>query len=391
METGIDNKRILMIGDREGYESIADALKKEGFICERVAHGKNAIESLKKSDFDSVFIELMQPPISETDLLKEMRTYHPQFICLLLSESPIKDDIYSYLLKPPYTNDLLITLESALEKQKLIWENMRMIRELKEANEELLRLHSEAKSAKEELERTQDKLIQSEKLASMGQLAASIAHEVNHPITVIIIYARLMLNKLHTLSPPPELEQEWRRYLNITYNEMTRCGNIVKELLEFSRHSKPNVQLTNLEALLDRPLRLLEHKASIQGVRIHRRMHCRGETMVNPEQIEQAFLALIVNALQSMPEGGALTVTLANDSTLSMPDHIRIDFADTGCGIAQEDLKRIFDPFFTTREEGVGLGLSVVYGIITRHEGEISAESKVGEGTTFTIRLPKKI
>ncbi|MEW5945347.1 MAG: ATP-binding protein [bacterium] len=384
-----EKKQFLVISSRvHDRKDFLRALEERGYTFDQVRSGEEAVKLLKNPTYESVFVDLAQPAFSEGDLLKKLRRTDPQFICLLISETPFEGETYTYLLKPPYTRDLLITLDSAIEKQKLIWENMRMIRELKEANEKLKKLHSEAQEAKDELERTHLKLLHSEKLSSMGQLAASIAHEVNHPITVIIIYARLMLDKLKSLDIPEDVKRDWQRYLEIAYSEMNRCGNMVKNLLEFSRHSKPTVKMVHLETILNRVLTLLEHKANLQNVEIRRWIHDSVEIMANQEQIEQAFMALTVNALQAMSDGGVLTVTLSLDSTPSMPDHVRIQFIDNGSGISEENLKVIFDPFYTSKEDGVGLGLSVVYGIITKHEGEITVESEVGRGTIFTVRLP---
>lgn len=369
---------------------VVGAIRDAGWIVESVDPGEGCVDRLKQKDFDTLLIELERPDLTEANLLHRLRKTLPQFVCLLASETPLADNSHTYLLAPPYTRDLLLTLESAIEKQKLVWENMRIITELKRTNQKLLKMHQETKAAKEQLENTQNKLIQSEKLASMGRLAASIAHEVNHPITVIIIYARLMMEKLKDLPLGDDVKKEWQRYLDITYSEMTRCGNIVKNLLEFSRQGKPDFKSVNLSERLDHVLDLLEHKATLQQVRISRKFSAGEEVNGSPEHIDQALLALVVNGIDSMQSGGILTVAVDGDSMPDMPDCVRIEINDTGCGIPPDEIKDIFDPFYTTKQDGAGLGLSVVYNIINNHEGEITVESEVGKGTTFTVRLPRR-
>ncbi len=230
------------------------------------------------------------------------------------------------------------------------------------------------------LRETQSKLVRSEKLASLGELVAGIAHEINNPLTGILMYASI-------LAQDSRLDPALRADLEIVIQETLRCSNIVRELLDFARNEPPTKTLESLQRVMEMSLLLVENQTYFHDIRIHR---CYGpqvpEVAMDPAQMQQVFLNLLVNASQAMPAGGELTIRTDVDAKKEM---VLIAIGDTGCGIAPENFKKIFDPFFTTKgHEGTGLGLSVSYGIIERHGGEIDVESRVGEGTTFTIYLP---
>jgi two-component system NtrC family sensor kinase len=230
------------------------------------------------------------------------------------------------------------------------------------------------------LEEAQSKLVRSEKLASLGELVAGIAHEINNPLTGILMYASI-------LAQDSRLDPALRADLEIVIQETHRCSNIVRELLDFARSEPPTKIFESLQRVMEASLALVENQSYFHNIGIHR---CYGlqvpEVAMDPRQMEQVFLNLLVNASQAMPNGGELTIRTGVDANKEM---VLIAIGDTGCGIAPENFKKIFDPFFSTKgHEGTGLGLSVSYGIIESHGGEIDVESQVGEGTTFTIYLP---
>lgn len=232
-----------------------------------------------------------------------------------------------------------------------------------------------------ELQETQLQLLQSEKMASLGKLAAGVAHEINNPLGGILIYAHLMLEEMGEDDPR-------RSDLERIIEEATRCREIVKDLLEFARQTESKKEPTDINRALEKGLSLLKGQALFHNIEIVKDLNPNLPlVLANTGQLNQVFMNMVLNAAEAMDGRGTLTVR-----TYSMPEDgvICIEFTDTGCGIPEEIISRIFDPFFTTKEvgKGTGLGLSMSYGIIEDHNGRIEVKSKVGEGTTFTIELP---
>ena len=249
-------------------------------------------------------------------------------------------------------------------------------------------LYENLKGAYRELKSAQEQIIQTEKLASLGKLAATIAHEINNPLAAVLTYIRLMIKLIIRDRFKPERLDDISRYLNTMESETARCGEIVKNLLAFSRQSSITSDTCEVKEIIHRTLRLITHDLDIKGINLVKQIEPElPRIQCDPKQIQQALLNLIINASEAMTKGGTLTVKARN---LENDGFLEIVTSDTGCGIASENMKNIFEPFFTTKEEGkgVGLGLSVVYGIITRHKGTIDVESKREKGTTFKVRLP---
>ena len=244
----------------------------------------------------------------------------------------------------------------------------------------------------EEVSRAQRQVLQMEKMASLGKLSATVAHELNNPLSGVLTYARLVRRELDEQPIKTDKREELTRYLSLIEKECTRCGAIVQNLLVFARRSSFAVAPVDLNEVAERSLMLVRHHLEISGVKVQfEPLSDNSEIVADGGQLQQALMALLVNAIEAMKdldnEEGELTLRL--DGT---ENEVRIDVADTGVGIAPEVLPQIFDPFFSTKEaeNGVGLGLSVVYGIVERHGGRIDVESKVGEGTVFHVRLPRQ-
>jgi two-component system NtrC family sensor kinase len=246
----------------------------------------------------------------------------------------------------------------------------------------------ELKKAREELERIQAHLIQVEKMVSLGKLCASVAHELNNPLGGILTYARLTQKKLSSSDLTPERVSSMQKDLSIVADETTRCGNIVKNLLLFSKRQIGEFAVVDLHQILDRCTQLIEHHLKLNHIEMVKSYQDeRAEVICDKDQIQQAFLAILDNAVAAMPQGGTLTI-VSNQNLRKKK--VRIQIQDTGPGISPEDLPHIFEPFYTTKKEGkgVGLGLSVCYGIIERHDGSIEVSSTPGRGSTFIIELP---
>ena len=266
-----------------------------------------------------------------------------------------------------------------------------MTKNLKQTQEELKQLNQtleqRIQKKTDELRRAQANLIQVEKMVSLGTLAATVAHELNNPLEGILTYAKLIRKRLQNPELSAEQKEDIQSELKMIADETSRCGAIVKNLLLFSRRKVGEFKDNDLRALIEQSIRLIDHHFKMHNIALQTEF---GENLphvrCDAEQIEQALLALEINAVEAMPEGGLLRLIVSNASGAE----VTIKIIDTGMGIRNEDLPHIFEPFFTTKKEGkgTGLGLAVVYGIIERHGGKIEVNSSSDQGTTFTITLP---
>jgi signal transduction histidine kinase len=219
-------------------------------------------------------------------------------------------------------------------------------------------------------------LIQSAKLASLGELAASIAHEVRNPLASISASAQVLRRKL-------ERDTERREFTEMILLESRHLEELVNNLLDFARPSKSELKMVPLNDLLEETISLIVRQIEKQGVELVRNYDPgRPSAEIDERQIKQALLNVLINALQAMPEGGLLRV-----ETASTERKVSITVADTGPGIPAENVEKIFQPFFSTKHQGAGLGLSIVKRIIEEHGGSISVEN--GGGAVFTISLPR--
>lgn len=247
-----------------------------------------------------------------------------------------------------------------------------------------------------ELKEAQAKLIQTEKMAAVGQLAAGVAHELNNPLGGILGFAQYTYSKMKNKKAQDLTDEEistYSAYLKDIEQQSIRCKKIVQNLLKFSRSStKVDFEVLSLNAVLDDTLMFVQHQLSMSKVRLKKNLEpSLPKVNGNTGMLQQVFTNIILNALQAMPQGGNLTVsTKITGSFGEGKKGVEVAFTDTGFGIPSESLDKIFEPFFTTKKvgQGTGLGLSVSYGIIKEHKGEIKVKSEVGKGTTFIILLP---
>jgi two-component system NtrC family sensor kinase len=264
----------------------------------------------------------------------------------------------------------------------------RMAGDLKRAREELeewarmLEQRVAEKSA--ELERAHSKVIHMEKMASLGKLSASVAHEINNPLFGILTYSKLGLRELEQKIADTE---RLRKYLTVVEKESNRCGDIVKNLLGFARASGGRFERHRLRSVIEQAMLLIDHHLEVRQISAQKELIEDDEVVCDPRQIQQALIAICMNAVEAMSEGGRLSLRTSGDATT-----VTIHVTDTGMGIPQAALAHVFEPFFTTKEshEGLGLGLAVVYGIVQRHHGSVDIESRDGEGTTVTMVLPRE-
>ena len=276
-----------------------------------------------------------------------------------------------------------VAVESRDEAGQLARAFNRMTDELSLAHRELTEwgrtLERRVEERTRELRETQDQLIESEKLASLGKMAAGVAHEINNPLTTILLNSHLLLER-------PGLAADQVKALTHIAEETTRCAGIVSGLLDFARQTPSQAAPTDINDLIERTLHLLEMQASVRNIRIDKALNrALPAVVVDKNKMQQVFSNLTINACEAMPGGGVLRVSsgMSRDGT-----RIEIMFADTGVGISKENMLRLFDPFFTTKSFGTGLGLAVSYGIVRQRGGTILVQSKVGKGTTFTVVIP---
>jgi two-component system NtrC family sensor kinase len=276
-----------------------------------------------------------------------------------------------------------IEVESKDEVGQLARSFNRMTEELRNAHEDLTQwgrtLERRVEERTRELREIQDQLIQSEKLGSLGKMAAGVAHEINNPLTAILINAHLLLERCGD-------DASNREALTLIAEETARCAQIVSGLLDFARQTPSMAIPCDINEIIERTLQLLEKQASVRNIQFLKVLdRSLPFIAVDKNKIQQVFSNLTLNACEAMPKGGTLVITsrLSRDGT-----GLEVLFSDTGVGIPARDLTKIFDPFFTTKTFGTGLGLAISYGIIRQRGGTINVQSQVGQGSTFTVRIP---
>ena len=246
------------------------------------------------------------------------------------------------------------------------------------------KIEDEVKRKTAELERVHKTLLRSEKLASIGKLAATVAHEINNPLFGILTYSRLVSREVgkHELPGREELLEQ----LQTIERESKRCGDLVKNLLTFSRQAPSHREPNDLNTVVHRAVLLVKHKLEMQNIELVETLDpSLSPVECDANQMQQVILVLMMNAAEAMPKGGRLEVAT---STAGAQNSVLVK--DSGCGIPEDVLPRIFDPFFTTKEDQLrtGLGLAVAHSIVEQHTGEISVHSRPGEGTEFRVLLP---
>jgi two-component system NtrC family sensor kinase len=271
----------------------------------------------------------------------------------------------------------------------------RMTSRLAEANTEISawakNLESRVEQKTAELRQAHEHIVRVERMASIGKLAAIVAHEVNNPLAGILIYARLLLKKMTNSKRDEPDAEEYRKHLEVIASESARCGDIIKNLLQFARKTQADLAPNDINELIRQSVRLVQHKIDLMGITTRIELDETVKDVVcDAQQVKQALVALLINSCEAMrQEEGILEICSRH---LSQQRMVEIRIADNGVGMDEETRRHAFEPFFTTKEQGkgVGLGLAVVYGIVAAHGGEIDLESSPGVGTTVTIRLQER-
>ncbi|MBI5142360.1 MAG: HAMP domain-containing protein [Nitrospirae bacterium] len=283
--------------------------------------------------------------------------------------------------------DYVIPVKSKDEMGELAASFNAMTKELSTAKSELMEwgttLEKKVEEKTEAIRRAQDQLIHSEKLASLGRMAAGVAHELNSPLTGIVTFGHLMRDRF------PEGSAD-REDVDVIIEQANRCANIIRGLLGFSRASSEEKAPASLNDVVRASLRIVSNKADFFNVKVDLELDdTLPHTYMNAPQIQQVFLNMIVNAADAMEGRGTLTIA-TRLADINGKDHVEVEFRDTGSGISPENIEKIFEPFFTTKPvgKGTGLGLAVSHGLVKDHGGCIRIRSKIGEGTSFYIDFP---
>lgn len=266
-----------------------------------------------------------------------------------------------------------------------------MLDKLQAANEELKnwsqQLEYKVRKKSEELGSARNELIQIERIASLGKLSSSVAHELNNPLSGILIYTKLIHKQLSNPELYSSKKESVLKHLKFIENETKRCGEIVKGLLDFSRKEQEDFETKNINDIILDTYELMLHPVTIANIKFMIDIQAKHDMVsCSPNQIKQACVALIVNATEAVANDGEITLGTSNPDSKT----IRIDVSDNGIGIREDDIPHIFEPFFSTKHQtsGIGLGLAIVHGIVKNHNGTIDVRSEPGRGTTMSITLP---
>lgn len=233
------------------------------------------------------------------------------------------------------------------------------------------------------LAEVQRQLYQSDKLASLGQLAAGVAHEINNPLTGVLTYSSFLLKRA-------EQNGETKEDLEVIVRETKRCREIVKGLLDFARQAPAKKTIIDINEVINRALNIVDNQLSLYNISVQKNLKSKLPTIkADVNQMQQVFINLLVNASDAISEQGGEIIITTNIEEINGEKYIKITITDTGSGVPRENITKIFEPFYTTKgQKGTGLGLAVAWGIIDKHGGTIDVDSEIGKGTTFNIILP---
>jgi len=266
-----------------------------------------------------------------------------------------------------------------------------MLDNLNTANIELQnwsqQLEYKVQKKSEELLEAQNELIHIERIASLGKLSSSVAHEINNPLSGVLTYTKLVHKQLSKTDLDSSSKDLMLKHLKMIEAETKRCGDIVKGLLDFSRNDQENFENLHLNTVLKETFDLMSHQMKMANILFTTSLTAEPDLIFcSDNQIKQTCVAILVNASEAVHDNGEILIRTTNPDT----DHIIIEIKDNGSGIAPEDIPHIFEPFFSAKNKtsGIGLGLAIAHGIVQSHQGKIEAESKQGKGTTISIILP---
>ncbi len=414
--TATERYRILIVDDSSTVRRSFAKILSSSYECFEANSALEAMTELRNADFDLVVTDIIMPGLSGIELLRKIIDEYPDTAVIVISgvDRPqraldaIRLGAFDYLIKPCDPEVLQLTVERALERRTLLKNARQYKLDLEARNQELVR-------GKAQLERLQAQIVHSEKMASIGQLAAGVAHELNNPVGFlygnldllnVCIADLLKLQRFYDQIPLNEQQATEAAEIKteIRYTETVadltsiivdcrdgaeRVKNIVQNLRTFSRLDEAEFKQTDIHEGIESTIRLLSRYFSGGNVALVKEFGDIPRVEAYSAQLNQVWTNLLVNAAQSLnSDRGEVRIKTYQDD-----DSIYVEVIDNGAGIDPEIVNRIFDPFFTTKAvgEGTGLGLSISFGIIERHNGKIEVRSNVGGGTCFKVHLPKRI
>lgn len=382
---------ILVIDDEPSiHRLLEDELGRQGYRVTSVISGAEGLEKLRKSEFPVVICDVLMPEMNGIQFLEMAMKINPDLEVILMTGhgdiemavEAMKKGAYDFVQKPFNRAEFLHRIENALEKHRLK-ETVKDYEVNFDQTQEKLHMLENSKRA---LEQAQEELIRTEKLSSIGRFVTGVAHEINNPLTSIIGYSQLLMDY--------QIPENMARPLKIMHEQAKRCGKIVQDLMVFaSRKNLDTAQWTTPGNLIQETIKDLDSEIRAKGIKVILNPEHQAPARVWAEsfRIKQVFYDILKNAIQAL-EGlsGPKCITIEvgeNDG------HWRAMFKDNGPGIPKELHTKIFDPFFTTKEvgKGSGLGLSMAFGIVREHGGQISVQSELGKGAAFYVELPLKL
>jgi signal transduction histidine kinase len=405
-------RRILIVDDDEPIRRLFASHLGERYSCATAADGQEAMAHLARETFALVISDIQMPGIGGAELLRKITESFPDTVVIMVSGvgrmqrvlDAVRLGAFDYLLKPCDLDVLELTVERALEHRALLLSARRYKLDLERRNEEL-------RESKTKLERVQAQIVHSEKMASLGQLAAGVAHELNNPAGFIFGNMEILkecasglerLIKFYETASLPAEEVAQARLIKdeIDYENTLddlcsiiadchdgaeRIRDVVQNLRTFSRLDEADFKKVDIHEGLDATIRLLSRYYASDKVELHCDYAELPLIDCYAGQLNQVWMNLLANAAQAVKDGGHVRVVTRREGQT-----VLVSVSDTGCGIAPEHLKKIFDPFFTTKPvgDGTGLGLSVTHSIVEHHGGSIEVESRPGAGTTFIVTIP---
>ena len=406
-----NEESILIVDDEDQVCQLFAASLSSRYQCATAASANEALELLAVKSYALVITDMMMPGRNGIELLRDIKSRYPDTAVIMVSgiDRPqrLRDALHigasDYLIKPCELETLSISVERALDRRDLQLTARKYKADLEKRNTELA-----IRTA--ELQRLQVQIVHSEKMASVGQLVAGIAHELNNPAGFIYGNMDLLKDRLADVQellacydkvPLPtalgplvnaikirigyeDLAKDVESMISDCLEGAVRIKDVVQNLRLFSRLDEAEIKRVDIHEGIDSTIRLLSRYYSSGRLELRREYDVLPLVSCYASQLNQVWMNLLANAAQAVQGRDTVTISTRQDG-----DSVEVAISDSGCGVPPEQLSRIFDPFFTTKPvgEGSGLGLSISYGIIERHGGTISVESTVGKGTTFTIRI----
>lgn len=375
-------EKVLIIDDNEiNREVVKTQLEIHGYTVAQAADGIEGMEKTKTQNPELIILDLMMPRMSGYEFCKKMRKNHSADalpIIMLTAKTDMGDKVYGlnlgandYIAKP-FNKDELIARVSILMKIR------RMTQELKKWNAEL---EQRVDDRTRELVKTQEQLIQAEKLATIGTLAGGVAHEINNPLTAVLTNAQIL---------KMDANEDDAETLALIEEGAKRCQIIVQKLLKYSRRpdQERSMEKLRLIQVIRNTISMLSYQLHQENIELLIEEHGEGTIQGISNELEQVFTNLILNARDAIREAGRKGVIRIEFQ--DKPKMVEVRVSDNGAGIKKENLNRIFDPFFTTKEvgQGTGLGLAVTQNILQKHQCKTSIQSEEGKGTTFILQFP---